>query len=79
MSKISTPPSRPIEELAIPTMFLEPIRDRAMAIDYLQDLYGRLPANIKKKFFKVDDGHYWMLSHPGAASRVIWDRFDETL
>ncbi len=65
--------------IIIPTMFLAPIRYRAMAIDYLQDLYGRLPTNVKKKFFKVDGGHYYMLSHPGAVSRVICDWFDETL
>lgn len=43
--------------ITIPTTFLVPIRNRAMTIVYLQDLYCRLSANIKKKFLKVDSGY----------------------
>lgn len=50
-----------------------------MAADYLQDLVCRLQANIKKKLFKVDREHYWLLSHPKAASWVIYNSFGETL
>ena len=78
MSRISTPPPKPLDELKIPTMFLAPSRDKALSIFYVRDLYDRLPP-IKKKFVEVDGGHYWLVSHPVQAAKVFCDWFDETV
>jgi pimeloyl-ACP methyl ester carboxylesterase len=78
MSQISTPPPNPIGELNTPTMFLVPVRDRALPESYVKDVYNRLPS-LKKKFVEVDGGHYWMLSHPNDAAKVIDEWFAETL
>ena len=78
LSQILTPPPNPVEELEIPTMFLVPKRDRLTSVSYVRNLYDRLPAN-KKQFIEVDGGHWWMLSHPKEAAKVICDWFDETI
>jgi alpha-beta hydrolase superfamily lysophospholipase len=76
LSLLETPPPRPLAELAVPTMFLVPVR--GIVPDYFRDLFERLPP-IDKKLVEVDGGVFWMVSHPGEAAKLICDRFDDTL
>ncbi|HEY4673839.1 MAG TPA: hypothetical protein VIH03_06705 [Nitrososphaerales archaeon] len=80
MSLLSTPPPNSVADLKIPTMFM--VAKRGFGgrpyVDYLKDLYERLPS-IKKKMVEVDGSVYWMLSHPKDAAKVICGWFDETL
>jgi hypothetical protein len=76
-SLILTPPPAPLSELAVPTMFLLPVR--GFVPQYERDLFGRLPAAVHKKLVEVDGGVFWMVSHPVAAARVIAGWFAETL
>jgi hypothetical protein len=80
ISLLLTPPPQPLMALQIPTMFMVALRGvggRAY-VDYLKDLYNRLP-NVKKRLVEVDGSVYWMLSHPKEAAQVIGEWFDETL
>ncbi len=47
-------------------------------VEYLEDLYQRLP-NVKKRLVEVGGSVYWMISHPKEAAHVIGAWFDETL
>ncbi len=76
MSLISTPPPGPLAALAIPTMFLVPVR--GIVPGYVRDLFQQLPP-VKKKLVEVDGSVFWMVSHPREAASVICDWFDETL
>jgi len=76
LSLLETPPPNPLAELAIPTMFLVPVR--GIVPDYFRDLFERLPP-IDKKLVEVDGGVFWMVSHPSEAASVICEWFDTTL
>ena len=80
MSLLLTPPPRPLSELNIPTMFMVATRGFGgnAYVDYLRDLYSRLPP-IRKKMIEIDGSVYWMLSHPREAAKIICEWFDETL
>lgn len=79
LSLITAPPPNPLSALKIPTMFLTPARGfgGSAYIDYLRDLYDRLPIN--KKFVEVDGSVFWMCSHPKEAANIICERFNETI
>jgi hypothetical protein len=76
-SLVLTPPPATLSELAVPTMFLLPVR--GFTPDYERDLFSRLPQATRKRLVEVDGGVFWMVSHPGQAARVIADWFAETL
>lgn len=79
-SLLFTPPPAPLSELSIPTMFM--VAQRGFGgdayVEYLKDLYSRLPS-IKKKIMEVDGSVYWVLSHPKEATEIICKWFKETL
>ena len=80
MSLLLTPPPKPLLELNTPTMFMVALRGVGgnAYVDYLKDLYSRLPP-VRKKMIEVDGSVYWMLSHPKEAAKIICAWFDETL
>lgn len=80
LSLLFTPPPQQLSELHTPTMFMIAVRGfgGSAYVDYLKDLYVRLPA-IKKKMTEIDGSVYWMLSHPKEAAEIICDWFDKTL
>jgi pimeloyl-ACP methyl ester carboxylesterase len=80
LSLLLTPPPQNLSALQIPTMFMVASRGfgGSAFIEYLQDLYQRLP-NVKKRLVEVDGSVYWMISHPKEAAHVIGSWFDETL
>ena len=80
MSLLLTPPPKPLLELNTPTMFMVALRGFGgnAYVDYLKDLYSRLPP-VRKKMIEVDGSVYWMLSHPKEAAKIICAWFDETL
>src|SRR4030067_1645645 len=80
MSLLLTPPPKPLSELNTPTMFMVATRGFGgnAYVDYLRDLYSRLPP-VRKKMIEVDGSVYWMLSHPKEAAKIICAWFDETL
>jgi len=80
MSLLLTPPPGPLSELNTPTMFMVSTRGFGgnAYVDYLRDLYSRLPP-IRKKTIEVNGSVYWMLSHPKEAAKIICEWFDETL
>lgn len=79
-SLLFTPPPKPLAELNTPTMFM--VSQRGFGgntyVNYLKDLYYRLPP-IKKKIVEIDGSVYWMLSHPKEAAEVICTWFKETI
>ena len=79
-SLLFTSPPKPLSELKTPTMFM--VAQRGFGgqpyVDYLKDLYNRLPLE-KKKLIEVDGSVYWMLSHPKEAAEIIGEWFTETL
>jgi pimeloyl-ACP methyl ester carboxylesterase len=79
MSLLTTPAPRPLQELAIPTMFMVPVR--GVTPGYIHDLFDRLPSQgaIEKKLVELDGGVFWMVSHPTAAAGIIGDWFDRTI
>ena len=77
LSLLTTPPPRPLSDLAVPTMFIVPRRGFAPA--YATELFGRLPPQIAKKLVEVDGSVFWMVSHPRQAADVICAWFEETL
>jgi hypothetical protein len=56
----------------------EALVDTKAFVDYLKDVYNRLP-NAKKRLVEIDGSMYWMVSHPQEAADVISEWFDETL
>jgi hypothetical protein len=80
LSLLYTPPPAQLSELIMPTMFLVAVRGvgGTAYVDYLRDLYRRLPA-ASKKLVEVDGGAYWMLSHPQQAAAEIGGWFTHTL
>jgi hypothetical protein len=77
ISQTTTPPPNSLTALVTPTLFLVPVRGWSDP-SYERSLYDRLPP-IKKRFVEVDGSVYWMLSHPGEASKTICEWFTETL
>lgn len=76
MSLVLTPPPNPLSELTIPTMFL--ISTRAFT-HRMKETYSADFLQLRKRWLKLTEVYFGMVSHPKEVAKIICSWFNETL